>query len=56
MVENSKPRWLSTHIWHAKRFHMEAIWGFKLAVKCCQKTFRPNYRSSLSSSMYFLIL
>uniref|UniRef100_A0A914MW41 Ribonucleases P/MRP protein subunit POP1 n=1 Tax=Meloidogyne incognita TaxID=6306 RepID=A0A914MW41_MELIC len=51
MVENSKPRWLSTHIWHAKRFHMEAIWGFKLAVKCCQKTFRPNYRSSLSSSI-----
>nr|CAD2156965.1 unnamed protein product [Meloidogyne enterolobii] len=51
MVENSKPRWLPTHIWHAKRFHMEAIWGFKLAVKCCQKTFRPNYRSSLSSSI-----
>nr|CAD2190817.1 unnamed protein product [Meloidogyne enterolobii] len=51
MVENSKPRWLSTHIWHAKRFHMEAIWGFKLAAKCCQKTFRPNYRSSLSSSI-----
>ncbi|KAF7639917.1 Lissencephaly-1-like protein [Meloidogyne graminicola] len=51
MVENSKPRWLSTHIWHAKRFHMQPLWGFKLAIKSCQKSFRPNYRSSISSAV-----
>uniref|UniRef100_A0A0N5CEF9 Ribonucleases P/MRP protein subunit POP1 n=1 Tax=Strongyloides papillosus TaxID=174720 RepID=A0A0N5CEF9_STREA len=39
-------RWLETHIWHAKRFHMKAIWGFKIPDKSFQKAHRPIYRSS----------
>ncbi|CAN0215647.1 unnamed protein product [Pylaiella littoralis] len=27
------PRWLETHIWHAKRMHMELSWGFMLPAK-----------------------
>lgn len=26
-------RWLETHIWHAKRMHMELSWGFMLPAK-----------------------
>lgn len=22
--------WLETHIWHAKRMHMENLWGYRL--------------------------
>lgn len=39
-------RWLETHIWHAKRFRMKAIWGFKIPDKSFQRSHRPIYRSS----------
>lgn len=38
--------WLETHLWHAKRFHMTELWGYKLPLKSCDKTYRSNYRAS----------
>ena len=28
-----KAAWLETHYWHAKRFHMQDIWGYRLVRK-----------------------
>jgi ribonuclease P/MRP protein subunit POP1 len=39
-----KARWLETHIWHAKRFKMEELWGTKIAAKNCDKSERAVYR------------
>lgn len=46
-----KSVWLSTHIWHAKRFHICNLWGFKVPFRSFQKNFRPNYRSSINSAV-----
>ncbi|KAI3414070.1 hypothetical protein GPALN_011536 [Globodera pallida] len=45
--------WLETHIWHAKRFHLTDLWGYKLALKSCQRGFRPNYRCAVRSAIAF---
>ena len=37
-------KWLETHIWHAKRMHMETQWGYRIAQSCCDKGLRANYR------------
>ncbi|KAK4876708.1 hypothetical protein RN001_009214 [Aquatica leii] len=39
-------KWLETHIWHAKRFHMIEKWGFRIANKPCDKAFRACYRAT----------
>ncbi|GJQ71269.1 hypothetical protein Trydic_g11008 [Trypoxylus dichotomus] len=39
-------KWLETHIWHAKRFHMIEKWGYKLPYSPCDKAFRACYRAS----------
>lgn len=39
-------RWLETHLWHAKRFHMIERWGYRLASSSCDKTFRSSYRAT----------
>lgn len=39
-------KWLETHIWHAKRFHMVEKWGYKLGDRPCDKAFRACYRAS----------
>lgn len=39
-------KWLETHIWHAKRFHMVEKWGYKLADRPCDKAFRACYRAT----------
>lgn len=39
-------RWLETHIWHAKRFHMIERWGFKLPEAPCDKSFRAAFRAT----------
>eukprot|EP00928_Gymnodinium_smaydae_P081336 TRINITY_DN64883_c0_g1_i1.p1 TRINITY_DN64883_c0_g1~~TRINITY_DN64883_c0_g1_i1.p1 ORF type:complete len:851 (+),score=110.85 TRINITY_DN64883_c0_g1_i1:108-2660(+) len=31
--EPERPRWLETHVWHAKRAPMETIWGYRLAAR-----------------------
>eukprot|EP00013_Stygamoeba_regulata_P007342 CAMPEP_0177631876 /NCGR_PEP_ID=MMETSP0447-20121125/1982_1 /TAXON_ID=0 /ORGANISM="Stygamoeba regulata, Strain BSH-02190019" /LENGTH=915 /DNA_ID=CAMNT_0019133387 /DNA_START=115 /DNA_END=2863 /DNA_ORIENTATION=+ len=37
-------KWLETHVWHAKRMFMKALWGYKLAITPCDKGFRAAYR------------
>ncbi|KAM7341942.1 POP1 ribonuclease P/MRP subunit [Cochliomyia hominivorax] len=41
-----KHKWLETHIWHAKRFHMIEKWGYKLPYASCDKTYRACYRAT----------
>ncbi|KAI0714000.1 POP1-domain-containing protein [Cerioporus squamosus] len=43
--------WLETHIWHAKRMHMEHMWGYRLAVTPTEKSFRPSHRASVHGSI-----
>ena len=43
----SKPYWLPTHLWHAKRFHMATEWGYRLPQSPTLKFFRGAYRASL---------
>ncbi|KAI0352614.1 POP1-domain-containing protein [Trametes cingulata] len=43
--------WLETHIWHAKRMHMENIWGYRLAITPTEKSFRPSHRASIHGSI-----
>ncbi|KAI0259821.1 POP1-domain-containing protein [Gloeopeniophorella convolvens] len=44
-------KWLETHIWHAKRMHMENMWGYRLASQPTEKSFRPSHRASLHGSI-----
>lgn len=41
-----KVKWLETHIWHAKRFHMIEKWGYKIPDRPCDKAFRACYRAT----------
>jgi hypothetical protein len=43
--------WLETHIWHAKRMHMETKWGYRLV---CPRT--VDYRVGLISVANILLL
>ncbi|WVF71156.1 hypothetical protein IAT40_005954 [Kwoniella sp. CBS 6097] len=38
-------KWLSTHIWHSKRYHMKNLWGYRLPLTPTLKSFRPAYRA-----------
>ncbi|XP_056619103.1 ribonucleases P/MRP protein subunit POP1 isoform X1 [Triplophysa dalaica] len=40
-----KNKWLETHIWHAKRFHMLKRWSYCLPHRPTAKTFRSSYRA-----------
>ena len=42
----TKPRWLETHIWHAKRFKMVERWGYKLPQRPYNKSFRACFRAA----------
>lgn len=37
--------WLETHIWHAKRFHMSELWGYKIPYSPCDKRYRAAYKA-----------
>ncbi|KAH7820136.1 putative ribonucleases P/MRP protein subunit POP1 [Monocercomonoides exilis] len=37
--------WLETHIWHAKRFHMENKWGFMLAKSPTCKSYTQIHKA-----------
>ncbi|WVN87681.1 uncharacterized protein L203_102867 [Cryptococcus depauperatus CBS 7841] len=37
--------WLPTHLWHAKRYHMENLWGWRLPITPTLKCFRHAYRA-----------
>lgn len=39
-------KWLETNVWHAKRMHMQELWGYRLAETPTDKSFRPAYRAS----------
>ncbi|XP_054982812.1 ribonucleases P/MRP protein subunit POP1 [Sorex araneus] len=43
-----KNRWLETHIWHAKRFHMVKRWGYCLGHRPTAKSHRACYRAMSS--------
>ncbi|KAH8824939.1 POP1-domain-containing protein [Flagelloscypha sp. PMI_526] len=43
--------WLETHIWHAKRMHMETKFGYRLAITPTEKSFRPSYRAAMHGSI-----
>ncbi|KAI5778690.1 ribonuclease P complex subunit Pop1 [Geopyxis carbonaria] len=38
--------WLPTHVWHAKRAHVGVHWGFALAERCNEKSFRATSRAA----------
>ncbi|KAL7835658.1 hypothetical protein SRHO_G00280050 [Serrasalmus rhombeus] len=40
-----KNKWLETHIWHAKRFHMIKRWGYCLGDRPTYKCYRASYRA-----------
>ena len=41
---NGESRWLETHIWHAKRFHMSNLWGWKIPMSPTMKQTRNLVR------------
>ena len=42
-----KDRWLYTHIWHAKRAHMEVHWGVCIPVASNEKSLKKCLRATL---------
>lgn len=40
-----RSRWLETHIWHAKRFHMQNSWSYRLPHTPTAKSYRASYRA-----------
>jgi len=38
--------WLETHIWHAKRFHMTELWGYKIPNYANDRGVRAAYRDA----------
>lgn len=43
--------WLTTHIWHAKRFHMIKRWGYQIPLSPTQKCFRAVNRTARCHSL-----
>ncbi|KAL7037261.1 hypothetical protein ACKWTF_009141 [Chironomus riparius] len=37
--------WLETHIWHAKRFKMKDLWGYKVPYSSTNKRYRASYKA-----------
>ena len=44
LEEPEKRRLALTHVWHAKRFHMDEIWGMRLPANVCDKGMRAIAR------------
>lgn len=43
-LRDSKNKWLSTHIWSARRMRMVNYYGYKIAYTSNNKCFRSAYR------------
>ncbi|EJT98701.1 POP1-domain-containing protein [Dacryopinax primogenitus] len=43
--------WLETHLYHAKRFHMSTLYGYRLPITPTQKSYRPSLRAARSGSI-----
>jgi ribonuclease P/MRP protein subunit POP1 len=39
--------WLETHIWHAKRFKMKKMWGYKVPFTPNDKRYKASYRAAV---------
>lgn len=39
--------WLETHIWHAKRFKMKKLWGYKIPYTPNDKRYKASYRAAV---------
>ncbi len=39
-------RWIPTHLWHAKRFHMIENWGWRLPYAPTDKMFKALQRAT----------
>jgi ribonuclease P/MRP protein subunit POP1 len=51
-VRSQSPRWLETHIWHAKRFSMETVAGGRtVAVASNDRGLRSGYRAVAKTSL-----
>ncbi|KAL7675460.1 hypothetical protein ACOME3_001726 [Neoechinorhynchus agilis] len=48
IMRSARHNWLSTHIWHAKRFRMEDRWGVRVPIKRFDKCYRKIVRSLAS--------
>ena len=46
-----RDRWLETHIWHAKRFHMASLWGHKIPHFPNDKGWRACYRAATAKCL-----
>lgn len=44
-------QWLATHIWHAKRCHMETLWGWRVPVMHTNRGGRAALRLSLTHTL-----
>ena len=44
--DHAHPRWLETHVWHAKRMRMVDHHGYRVAGSVCDKGVRQAYRST----------
>lgn len=51
-----KNKWLETHIWHAKRFHMVKKWGYCLGDRPTFKCYRSSYRAMSSHCLLQVII
>lgn len=38
--------WLETHVWHAKRYHMKELWGYKIPYTPTDKRYRASYNAA----------
>lgn len=43
--------WLETHIWHAKRFRMLNLWGYRIPFTTNDKRYRASYKAVKSHCM-----
>lgn len=44
VISDKTPKRLSTHIFHAKRMHMEEKFGYLLAIDACLKIYKTTYK------------
>ncbi|SCO63669.1 ribonucleases P/MRP protein subunit POP1, putative [Plasmodium berghei] len=58
ILRAKKKKWLETHLYHSKKFKMTDIYGYKLALKNCDKIsrriFRYHKRKSLIHDMSYV--
>lgn len=38
--------WLETHVWHAKRYHIKELWGYKIPFAPTDKRYRASYKAA----------